>query len=201
MMKRQPPSKQADNGRIMACKPLEMPFTSGAIMARPGARWLICWLPLAAACSDLTRPGLDRGASPSAAMAAAPAPSGSQRSAAGAATGSAPVVADAREITASHILVGFGGSSRTRPTVTRTKDEARQRADELLARLRAGSDFAELARAESDSPSAPRGGDLGSVTAQRLEPTFAAAAFALEPGETSAVVETPFGFHIIKRTK
>lgn len=111
------------------------------------------------------------------------------------------LAADAREITASHILVGFGGSSRTRPTVTRTKDEARQRAEELLTRLRGGSDFAELARSESDSPAAARGGDLGSFTAQRMEPTFAAAAFALGPGETSGVVETPFGFHIIKRTK
>ncbi|MET0410669.1 MAG: peptidylprolyl isomerase [Polyangiaceae bacterium] len=169
-------------------------------MARPGARWLICWLPLAA-CSDLTRPGLQRGAPAGAAIAAAPAPSGPQRSEAGAATGNAPVAADTREITASHILVGFGGSSRARPTVTRTKDEARQRADELLARLRAGSDFAQLARAESDSPSAARGGDLGSFSAQRMEPKFAAAAFALAAGETSAVVETPFGFHIIKRTK
>lgn len=196
---RQPPSKQADSGRIMACKPLEMPFTSAANMARPGARWLICWL-LLAACSDLTRPGLDRGA-PAGAAATAPSTSGPQRSAAGAATGNAPVAADTREITASHILVGFGGSSRTRPTVTRTKGEARQRADELLARLRGGSDFAELARAESDSPSAARGGDLGSFSAQRMEPKFAAAAFALGVGETSAVVETPFGFHIIKRTK
>ncbi|MET0413403.1 MAG: peptidylprolyl isomerase [Polyangiaceae bacterium] len=169
-------------------------------MARPGARWLICWLPLAA-CSDLTRPGLHRGAPAGAAIAAAPSPSGPQRSAAGAATGNAPVAADTREITASHILVGFGGSSRARPTVTRTKDEARQRADELLAQLRAGSDFAQLARAESDSPSATRGGDLGSFSAQRMEPKFAAAAFALAAGETSAVVETPFGFHIIKRTK
>jgi hypothetical protein len=170
-------------------------------MARPGARWLICWLPLVAACSDLTRPGVDRGASPGAALAPPPLPSSPQRPGAGVATGEAPVAADTREMTASHILVGFGGSSRARPTVTRTKDEARQRAVELLAKLREGSDFAELARAESDSPSAARGGDLGRFTAERMEPTFAAAAFALAPGEISGVVETPFGFHIIKRSE
>jgi parvulin-like peptidyl-prolyl isomerase len=169
-------------------------------MARPGARWLISWLPLLAACSDLTRPALDRrGAPPVVASAAAPSPSALERTAA-TPQGVAPA-ADAPEISASHILVGYGGSNRVRPTVTRTKDEARQRADELLARLRGGSDFAELARAESDSPSAARGGDLGSFSAGRMESTFAAAAFALRPGETSGVVETPFGFHIIKRTK
>lgn len=186
----------------MACNRLEMPFTSAATMARPGARWLISWLPLLAACSDLTRPALDRGAAPTATTGTTvSAPNTVERAAAGAARqGSAPA-ADTREITASHILIGYGGSNRIRATVTRTKEEARQRADELLARLRGGGDFAELARAESDSPSAARGGDLGSFSAGRMESTFAAAAFALGPGETSGVVETPFGFHIIKRTK
>jgi parvulin-like peptidyl-prolyl cis-trans isomerase-like protein len=169
-------------------------------MARPGARWLIWWLPLAAACSDLTRPPLAKSGPPGSASAAAPVPGVAQPPTPRVAPAVA-AAADSREITASHILIGYGGSSRARPTVSRTKQEARQRADELLAELRSGSDFAQLARAESDSPSAARGGDLGSFSAQRMEPTFSAAAFALGPGEISGVVETPFGFHIIKRTK
>lgn len=185
----------------MACNSREMPFTSGPSMARPGARWLMYWLPLAAACSDLTRPRVDERSQADVASAAALPSSALQHAAPGALAGPAAAAVDAQEITASHILVSFGGSSRARPTVTRTKDEARQRADELLARLRGGSDFAELARAESDGPSAARGGDLGTFSAQRMEPAFAKAAFALGPGETSGIVETPFGFHIIKRTK
>jgi peptidyl-prolyl cis-trans isomerase C/peptidyl-prolyl cis-trans isomerase SurA len=169
-------------------------------MLQPGARWLIFWLPFAVACSELTRPAPDRASAPAA---DAPAPAASAAGSAAALPKLPPAIAgaDSAEISASHILIAYRGSTRGRATATRTKEEARKRADDLLARLRDGADFAELARAESDSPSAPRGGDLGSFTSKRMEPIFAAAAFALAPGETSGVVETPFGFHIIKRTK
>ena len=169
-------------------------------MPRPGARWLIFWLPLAIACSDLTRPAPQRGAAAASATPPAPAAPPPGELAPSAPVNTLAAAADT-EISASHILIAFAGSTRGRATVTRTKDEARARAEELLSRLRAGADFGELARAESDSPSAPRAGDLGSFSARRMEPAFAAAAFKLTPGETSAVVETPFGFHIIRRTK
>jgi parvulin-like peptidyl-prolyl isomerase len=177
-------------------------------MARPGARWLIFWLPFAVACSELTRPAPDRVGAVSALThpTAAPAPAvpllePSPPAATAPGAAAAAAADDSAEVTASHILIAYGGSTRGRATVTRTKDEARKRAEELLTRLRDGADFAQLAREESDSPSASRGGDLGTFTSKRMEPTFAGAAFALAPGETSGVVETPFGFHIIKRTK
>ena len=69
----------------------------------------------------------------------------------------------------------------------------------LIADLEAGKDFAELAKAHSNGPSAPQGGLLGSFTRGQMVPEFDKAVFALKPGEVSGIVETPFGFHLIKR--
>jgi peptidyl-prolyl cis-trans isomerase D len=79
------------------------------------------------------------------------------------------------------------------------KAEARKKAEGLLARAKGGADFAELARKQSDDPgSATKGGDLGLFSRGQMVPPFEAAAFALEPGQLSEVVESPFGFHVIK---
>jgi peptidyl-prolyl cis-trans isomerase C len=64
--------------------------------------------------------------------------------------------------------------------------------------LAAGADFASLATQKSEGPSAENGGDLGYFTADRMVPSFSNAAFALDPGEISGIVETRFGYHIIK---
>lgn len=159
---------------------------------------------LALACSDLTRPPAARSNAerPTPATTAAPdAPQGADDAPSAPSSASARALSNGESIRASHILVGFAGGARGRTTVTRTREEARVKAEALLLRLRENADFAELARAESDSPSASRGGDLGRFTRAQMEPTFARAAFALAPGETSGVVETPFGFHIIVRTE
>lgn len=76
--------------------------------------------------------------------------------------------------------------------------KARERIDEVKAQLDAGGDFAELATEHSHCPSAAEGGDLGWFGPGQMVPEFEEAAFALQPGETSDVVETDFGFHIIR---
>jgi len=79
------------------------------------------------------------------------------------------------------------------------KTEAKVKIEELLKQARAGADFAELAKANSDCPSKSRGGDLGFFGKGQMVPKFEEAAFALNEGEISDVVETKFGYHIIKR--
>lgn len=79
------------------------------------------------------------------------------------------------------------------------KSAARAKADDLLRQVKDGADFAELAREHSDDPgSAEKGGDLGFNPKGRMVPTFDEAMFSLALGQVSDVVETDYGFHIIK---
>ncbi len=79
------------------------------------------------------------------------------------------------------------------------RDKKRVFATDLLNEAKSGKDFAELARTYSDDKgSALKGGDLGFFTRGTMVPAFEEAAFKLNPGEISELVETPFGFHIIK---
>jgi hypothetical protein len=105
------------------------------------------------------------------------------------------------EIAASHILISYKGAERS--TATRTKEEAKKLAEEVLAKAQApGADFAALAKEYSDEPGAKeRSGDLGTFKKGAMAKPFEDAAFKLKVGEISGVVETQFGFHIIKRTK
>ncbi len=105
-------------------------------------------------------------------------------------------------VTASHLLVAYDGARRAPKGIQRTKEEARRRAEALLKRAQQGEDFKKLAKAESDDPTAKgNGGSLGTFPRRAMVKPFADAAFALEPGGLSQVVETPFGFHIIRREK
>lgn len=119
----------------------------------------------------------------------------------------APTVVPAKassgdQIGAAHILVAYQGATRAKPTVTRTKEEARKLAESLAERARQpGTDFARLARETSDGPTGIEGGALPSFGRQQMVKPFSDAAFALQPGQISDVVETNFGFHIIKRTE
>ncbi|MCA9349976.1 peptidylprolyl isomerase [Candidatus Saccharibacteria bacterium] len=77
-------------------------------------------------------------------------------------------------------------------------DQARVKAEEVLAKVEAGEDFAQLAQEYSEDGSAQNGGDLGVIEKGATVQSFEDAAFALDKGETSGIVETEFGFHIIK---
>ena len=101
-------------------------------------------------------------------------------------------------VEASHILLGFG---LTDPNADPSTDPNRILAEELLAQIRDGADFGELAMANSvDKTSSVKGGELGYFWRERMVPEFSDAAFALEPNEVSDVVESQYGYHIIKVT-
>ena len=94
------------------------------------------------------------------------------------------------QIRASHILLNTAG-----------KEEAavRKQAEELLQQAKAGADFAALAtKFSEDDGTKANGGDLDYFSRGRMVPEFETAAFALEPGQTSDIVRTQYGFHIIK---
>jgi len=107
-----------------------------------------------------------------------------------------------RTIRARHILVMYHGAANSVATIGRTRDEALLRATEASQRANAGDNFEGLVSEFSDEPGAPaRGGDLGEFARGRMVKAFSDVAFALQPGEISGIVETPFGFHIIQRTE
>jgi peptidyl-prolyl cis-trans isomerase C/peptidyl-prolyl cis-trans isomerase SurA len=168
-------------------------------MKRSIRGFALLWL-LLSACADLTAPsGAVTG--DAAAPAVPPAnPTAVDTGALRAAPPPAAPQAGGERIRASHILVAYKGAMRSQ--ATRSKDEAKKLAESLLGRARSGQDFAKLASEHSDDPSAKaRGGDLGSFDRTGMVKPFADAAFALKPGEISSVVETDFGFHIIKRAE
>ena len=100
------------------------------------------------------------------------------------------------QIRASHILItpAATGDPNEEKAKARTKIEA------LLAQIKDGADFAELARANSSCPSAADGGDLNFFPRGKTTPAFEKVAFGLKVGELSDIVETDYGFHIIKVT-
>jgi parvulin-like peptidyl-prolyl isomerase len=106
------------------------------------------------------------------------------------------------QISARHILIQWMGAQQAEPSVVRTRDQAMRVAEDVLRRARSGEDFARLAVEFSDEPGAGhRGGSLGRFGHGQMVKEFEDAVFALEPGEISGIVESPFGFHIIQRTE
>jgi peptidyl-prolyl cis-trans isomerase SurA len=103
-------------------------------------------------------------------------------------------------LSASHILIMHKDSARPDPKITRTKEEALKIAEDIYAQLQKGADFAKLAQEKSDCPSGKEaGGDLGIFPAEAMAKEFSDAVRALKYDEISKPVETPFGYHIIKR--
>jgi len=97
------------------------------------------------------------------------------------------------QVRASHILIKLeSGADDTQ------KAEAKKKIEEIQKMIEDGGDFAELARTHSQGPSSVQGGDLGYFERQKMVKPFSDAAFKLQPGQISPIVETRFGFHIIK---
>ena len=106
------------------------------------------------------------------------------------------------EVAASHILISYKGADRADAKIKRGKQSAKKEAERIRNLiLNEGKDFADMAKQHSDGPSGPKGGDLGKFKFEVMAKPFSEAAFALEVGEVSEVVETGFGFHVIKRTE
>lgn len=98
------------------------------------------------------------------------------------------------KVKASHILIMVDAEADEK-----TREERRAYAETILEEVRAGKDFAELARAKSDDKaSAVKGGNLGYFTRGSMVKPFEDAAFSMNPGDTSGLVETTFGYHIIR---
>jgi len=108
---------------------------------------------------------------------------------------------DWERIRARHILIRAAGSPvPLRPERKELSDtEALAKAQEIRKKLEGGADFAALAKADSDDAgSGAQGGDLGYFSRGQMVPTFYEAAAALQPGQLSQPIRTPYGYHVIK---
>lgn len=100
---------------------------------------------------------------------------------------------------ASHILISWAGAQSANPSVTRTKEEAKSIANHLLNQARNSNvaEFYQLARDNSDGPSAPRGGDLGYFVEGQMVAEFNDFVFGSKVGAID-IIETDFGYHVVK---
>ncbi len=98
-------------------------------------------------------------------------------------------------VKASHILIGVDAKA-----TDADKKKAKEKADKLRKEIAGGADFATVAKGNSTCPSSQQGGDLGFFGKGQMVPAFEKAAFAMKKGDVSEVVETQFGYHIIKVT-
>jgi peptidyl-prolyl cis-trans isomerase C len=99
------------------------------------------------------------------------------------------------QVKASHILIKVDAKADEAQ-----KTAAHKKIEGIQARLKKGEDFAALAKENSQCPSNAQGGDLGFFEKGRMAKSFEDAAFSLETGKVSDIVETPFGYHLIKVT-
>jgi peptidyl-prolyl cis-trans isomerase C len=101
------------------------------------------------------------------------------------------------KIHAKHILIRVDEKNSVADT-NQAKLQAKAKAQQILEQIKAGASFEELAKQYSACPSGKDGGDLGMQPKGTFVPEFEKAAFALKPGQVSDIVQTSFGYHIIK---
>jgi peptidyl-prolyl cis-trans isomerase C len=104
------------------------------------------------------------------------------------------------QVRASHILISTEPADPNADP-NQVKAQAREKAEGLLKQVKEGADFAALAKENSACPSSAQGGDLGLFGRESMVKPFEDVAFALKIGEISDLVETQFGYHIIKVTE
>ena len=103
-------------------------------------------------------------------------------------------------VSARHILISYKGAEHAIPGVNRSEAEARQLAEQLSKQAKEpGADWNALAQHTDEPGSKETGGDLGAFARGQMVPAFERIAFGLAVGQTSDVVQTPFGFHVIQR--
>jgi hypothetical protein len=155
---------------------------------------LVLWATVvAAACADLTSPTASRGSPPASVTSTADQPVPTPRP--------PPGRPNTERVTASNILVAYKGAKRAEPRIRRSKAEAEKLARDLQQRAtKKDAKFPELAVQFSDDPTAKtQRGSLGTFDRFSVLKPVSDAAFALKVGEISSVVETEYGYHIIRR--
>ena len=103
------------------------------------------------------------------------------------------------QVKVAHILIKTPPPGANGKVDQKAVDAARAKAEDILKQVQAGGNFAELAKKNSDDPgSKDQGGELGWIRRQQTVPEFEKAAFSLAKGQTSGLVQSTFGFHIIR---
>lgn len=162
---------------------------------REGMRHLAIACVLVLAACDEKKPA------PPPATSSTPVPSASEAPPAAASASAAPS-SEPTAVSAQHVLVAFKGAEGAPKTVSRSKAEAKKRAEEVLEKAKAGTSFDELVNTYSDDPgSKERRGSVGKFTREKMTKPFSDAAFALRVDGLSEPVETKYGFHVIKRNQ
>ena len=109
-----------------------------------------------------------------------------------------PAPSDAR-YAASHILIAYTGVASAPETIRLDRDKALEKASLMHQELKNGAPFEAYAQNHSDDPSGPRGGRLGVFSTGTMVPLFERAVASVGIGEIAPLIETPFGFHIVRR--
>ncbi len=113
---------------------------------------------------------------------------------------SAPPWPEPTWLALSQIVIQYEGAKKAPPEITRTREEALKLASDISLQLRAGGDYAELAKQYSDGSSGSNGGTLV-LRSTNMVPAIAAACMKLAVGGFSEPVESTFGFHVVRRDR